>query len=126
MTFAEMQSIQADVKLNDAKVLVPYIEAALNAAQAPGAPAGLAALGSDAAGAGGGLPALRLGLLHADRARRRLRRVRHDGNRATPTQDEIDASVATTIYSLWRGRALALFVDAPLQARGLGSVLPAW
>ena len=43
-----------------------------------------------------------------------------DGNRATPTQAEIDASVATTIYSLWRGRALALFVDAPLRPAAWG------
>ena len=124
MSFEEMQSIQADVKLNDAKVLVPYIEAALSAAQAPGAPAGLAALGSDpeVQEAVSRLSAWDFstptGLADGYDA------SDTDGNRATPTQDEIDASVATTIYSLWRGRALALFVDAPLQARGLGSVLP--
>ena len=47
VSFGEMQSIQADVKLNDAAVLVPHITAALEAAQAPGASPELAALGSD-------------------------------------------------------------------------------
>ena len=124
ITFEEMQSIQADVELNDAKVLVPHILGAFAASQAGGAPAGLAALGAD--------PQVQEALM-------RLAFWDHstptgladgydasdtDGNRNAPTQDEIDASIAATIYSLWRGRALAAFVDAPLQARGLGSFLP--
>jgi penicillin amidase len=43
--------------------------------------------------------------------------------RAPPTQAEIDASVAATIYSLWRGQALAAVVDGPLTAAGLGGTL---
>ena len=46
------------------------------------------------------------------------------GVRAAPTQAEIDASVAATIYSLWRGQALAAVVDGPLTAAGLGAFLP--
>ena len=45
VSFSEMTSIQADQKLNDAEVLTPYITAALRAAQTPGAPPALAALG---------------------------------------------------------------------------------
>lgn len=124
MSFDEMKSIQADVKLNDAKVLVPYIEDALEAAQAPGAPAGLAALGADPQVADAverlsdwdfstptGIPQ---GYDANDK----------DGALGTPTQAEKDASVAATVYALWRSRALALFVDAPLQARGLGGFTP--
>ena len=124
VSFKDMQSIQADVELNDAKVLVPYIQAALSAAQAPGAPVGLAALGSDpeVQEAVGRLAAWEFttptGIADGYDA------SDTDGNRDAPTQAEIDASVATTIYSLWRGRILALLVDAPLQARGLGSFLP--
>jgi penicillin amidase len=124
ISFAEMQSIQADVKLNDAAVLAPSIAAALAAAQTPGAPPALAALGADPAvqEAAGRLAAWDLststgipeGYDAADL----------DGVRATPTQAEIDASVAATIYSLWRGRALARFVDGPLGAVGLGAFLP--
>jgi penicillin amidase len=124
ISFDEMKSIQSDVKLNDAAVLVPYIATAMSDAQTPGAPPALAALGSD--------PKLQ-------EAVTRLRgwdfttptglpegydAADVDGSRSTPTQAEIDASVAATIYSLWRGQALALIVDAPLVARGLGGFLP--
>jgi penicillin amidase len=124
ISFEEMQSIQADVKLNDAEVLVPYIVDALKAAQTPGAPPALAALGADprvqeaVARLGTWDFSTPTGIVEGyDASDRR-------GVRLTPKQREIDASVAATIYSLWRGQALAGIVDAPLQARGLGSVLP--
>ena len=47
VSFSEMQSIQTDVRLHDAAVLMPYVTAALQAAQTPGAPPALAALGAD-------------------------------------------------------------------------------
>jgi penicillin amidase len=124
VTFAEMQSIQADVTLHDASVLVPAITAALAAARTPGAPPALAALGADARvqdavarlgrwdfSTPTGIPE---GYDASDR----------NGQRAAPTQAEVDASVAATVYSLWRGQALAAIVDAPLVARGLGEHLP--
>jgi penicillin amidase len=124
VSFAEMQSIQADVKMNDAAVLVPHITAALAAAQAPGAPPTLAALGSDpqiqeavarlAAWDFSTPTGIPQGYDSSDSA----------GSLANPDQAEIDASVAATIYTLWRGQALARIVDAPLIARGLGGVLP--
>ena len=124
VSFAEMQSIQADVKLNDASVLVPSIVAALQAAQTPGAPAALAALGADA------------------RVREAVARLAAwdfstptgiaegydaadvDGARGPVSAAEADASVAATIYSLWRGQALAAIVDGPLTAVGLGAYTP--
>jgi penicillin amidase len=124
LSFSEMQSIQADVRLHDAEVLVPYITAALHAAQTPGAPPALVALGAD--------PSIQ-------EAVARLAAWQFStptgipegydasdpfGARLSPTQAEIDASVATTVYSLWRGRALAAIVDGPLATRGLGSFLP--
>jgi penicillin G amidase len=124
VSFSEMQSIQADVKLNDARVLVPHITAALEAAQDPAAPPALAGLGADpkiqeAVGRLGawdfstptGIPQ---GYDESD----------SPDALGTPTQAEIDASIAATIFSLWRGRALAQIVDAPLIARGLGGFLP--
>lgn len=120
VSFAQMESIQADVKLNDAAILAPWIVRAMQNAQTPGAPGPLAALGADVQlqqavarlGAWGfstptGIPE---GYDASD----------VDGVRRPPTQSEIDASVAATIYSLWRGQALALIVDQPLAARGLG------
>ena len=124
VSFAEMQSIQADVKLNDASVLVPSIVAALQAAQTPGAPPALAALGADpkvqeavarlAAWDFSTPTGIAEGYDAADVA----------GVRTPPTAAEIDASVAATIYSLWRGRALAAIVDGPLVAVGLGGFTP--
>jgi penicillin amidase len=124
VSFFEMTSIQSDEKLNDAEVLTPFITAGLQAAQTPGAPPALAAFGADP---------------KVQEAVARLAAWKFStptgipegydasdfyGIRYPPTQAEIDASVATTIYSLWRGRALAAIVDGPLIARGLGSFLP--
>jgi penicillin G amidase len=124
ISFSEMQSIQADQRLHDAEVLTPYITAALQAAQTPGAPPALAALGADpkVQEAVARLAAWQFstptGIAEGYDASDPF------GTRLPPTQAEIEASVATTIYSLWRGRALAAIVDGPLIARGLGSFLP--
>jgi penicillin amidase len=124
VSFSDMQSIQADQRLHDAEVLTPYITAALQAAQTPGAPPALAALGADpkVQEAVGRLAAWQFstptGIAEGYDASDPF------GFLLPPTQAEIDASVATTIYSLWRGRALAAIVDGPLIARGLGNFLP--
>jgi penicillin amidase len=124
VSFDEMESIQSDVTLNDAAVLVPYIVTAMADAQTPGAPPALAALGADpklqeaVTRLGGWNFSTPTGVPEGYDA------GDVDGSRSPPTQAEIDASVAATIYSLWRGQALALVVDAPLVARGLGSFLP--
>ena len=124
VSFFELTQIQSDEKLHDAEVLTPFVTAALAAARTPGAPPPLAALGAD--------PAIQ-------EAVARLAAWKFStptgiaegydasdfyGMRYPPTQAEIDASVATTIYSLWRGRVLAAIVDGPLAARGLGGFLP--
>jgi penicillin G amidase len=124
ISFSEMQSIQADQQLHDAEVLTPYITAALQAAQTPGAPPALAALGADpkVQEAVARLAAWQFstptGIAEGYDASDPF------GTRLPPTQAEIEASVATTIYSLWRGRALAAIVDGPLTVRGLGNFLP--
>jgi penicillin G amidase len=124
VSFSELQSIQADQRLHDAEVLTPYITAALAAAQTPGAPPALAALGADpkVQEAVARLAAWQFstptGIAEGYDASDPF------GLRLPPTQAEIDASVATTIYSLWRGQVLARVVDGPLVARGLGEFLP--
>jgi penicillin amidase len=124
VSFSEMQSIQADQRLHDAEVLTPYITAALAAAQTPGAPPALAALGADpkVQEAVARLAAWQFstptGIAEGYDASDPF------GFRLPPTQAEINASVATTIYSLWRGQVLARVVDGPLVARGLSDFLP--
>jgi penicillin G amidase len=124
VAFSEMQSIQSDQRLHDAEVLTPYITAALAAAQTPGAPPALAALGADpkVQEAVARLAAWQFstptGIAEGYDAGDPF------GFRLPPTQAEIDASVATTIYSLWRGQVLGAIVDGPLIARGLSNFLP--
>jgi penicillin G amidase len=124
VSLADMERIQRDVVLHDATVLVPYLEQAYRDAATPGAPAQLAALAADPA---------------VTEAVRRL--ASWDGStptgisegydasdvngvRAAPSSSEIANSVATTIYSLWRGQILHNTIDATLQRVGLGSALP--
>jgi penicillin amidase len=124
VSFEEMESIQSDVKLNDAEVLVPYIIAAFAAAQTPGAAPALAALGANprVQDAAARLAAwdfstptgIAAGYDASDA----------NGILSEPSAAEVSASVAAAIYSLWRGRILALLVDGPLTARGLGGFLP--
>ncbi|HET8651083.1 MAG TPA: penicillin acylase family protein [Gaiellaceae bacterium] len=122
VSFAEMQSIQADVKLHDAAVFVPYLTRALQAATTPGAPPELAALGANPAV---GEAVGRLGGWDFSTPTGIVEGWDAGASAGTPpSQDEIDASVATTIYSLWRGRLIANTVDATLQSVGLGGFLP--
>ena len=55
-------------------------------------------------GAGGGGPAARVDFSTPTGSRRATTRARSSASGPSPTQAEIDASVAATIYSLWRGR----------------------
>lgn len=119
MTFEEMQSIQADVRLLDGEVLAPYIVAAFANARRAGAPAALAALAArpDVAEAVGRLAAwdgsTPTGIVEGYDA------SDVDGNLAAPTQAEIDDSVAATLYAVWRGQAIANVIDARLKPYGL-------
>ena len=124
VTFAEMQSAQADVQLNDAEVLVPKIVAALQLAQTPGASPALAGLGADARVREAVARLAAWGFSTPTGIPEGYDESDVDGVRAAPSQAEIDASVATTIYSLWRGQALASIVDGPLTAAGLGAFTP--
>jgi penicillin amidase len=40
-------------------------------------------------------------------------------NLSAPTEAEINASVAATLYSVWRGQAIRRIIDEPLQAVGI-------
>jgi penicillin G amidase len=114
----DLQDIQADVSLLDARFFVPYIAAAFDNAGGPGKPAPLADLAADP---------------RIVEAIDRLRdwdfttptgiQAGYDAGDPVvvdasmlppPTADEISHSVAATIYSVWRGQAVRQFVDNPL------------
>ncbi len=118
-----MKRIQADVVLLDAQVLTPYIVAAYDSARQPGAPAELAGLAASPriAEAVGRLrgwdytapTGVATGYDAADVSGRLL----------APSPAEVKASIAATIYSVWRGRMIANGLDLTLN--GLGVPTPA-
>lgn len=114
----DMQEIQADTVLPDAAVFVPHLLQAWANAQSSGEPA-LAAFASQP---------------RVAEAARRLRGWNFttptgipegfdasdvSGQRLAPTAEEIAASVAATIYSVWRGQFVRNTLDAPLAPFGL-------
>lgn len=119
----DMQAIQADVTLLDAEVFAPYIVNAFANARQPGAAAALAALAADP---------------RIAEAVRRLTAWNYttptgvasgydavdvvNGVRLPPSAADVANSVATTIYSVWRGQAIRNGVDATLN--GLGVPIP--
>jgi penicillin amidase len=117
-TVADMQSIQADVVLLDAQFFVPYITRALDNGGASNIPAlaGLAANPGVAAAVNRlrawdfstptGIPE---GYDAAD----------VNGTLSSPSSAEIDASVAATLYSVWRGQFIKNTIDAVLSAGNL-------
>jgi penicillin amidase len=124
VTPADMQKLQANNQLMDAELVAPHLVHALERGTAGGAWAPLAALANDAA---------------VEQAVKRI----EEWNYATPTgiaqgydpgdnpaslpqptQADIDASVAASLFAVWRGQAIKNTVDATLTKVGLGSALP--
>lgn len=119
VSLEDMQRIQADVTLLDAAYFVPWILQAWDNANAPGADPALAALVADA----------RIGEAVGRLAEWDLRTPTGlaggydagDDPAALPEPDDaqIAASVAATLYSVWRGQAIRLVVDDTLAALGV-------
>jgi penicillin amidase len=119
VTAQDMEAVQANVELLDAEVFTPYILAAFDNAVAPGAPPELADLATDprVVESVGRLAAwdfstptgLPEGYDSSD----------SDGGLSPPGPEEIAASIAATIYSVWRGQMLGNTIDATLGAIGL-------
>jgi penicillin G amidase len=117
-TVADMQRIQADVVLLDAQYFVPWITGALNNAAGSSNPA-LAGLGQHP-GVVAAVNRLRTwdfstptgipeGYDSAD----------VNGVLSAPSSAEVEASIAATIYSVWRGQFIKNTIDAVLNAGNL-------
>jgi len=110
VTFEEMQSIQADVRMLDAEVLVPHLVRAWERAHRPGAPQRLVDM------AGGEFMAGLIGRLRAwdfstpTGIPEGYDASDVDGRLSAPTQAEIDASIAATIYASWRRWVVTVFL----------------
>jgi penicillin G amidase len=112
----DMKAMQADTVLVDAEVFVPFITAAMNSAKASGANPALAAL---AAAPGVADAITRLGkwdFTTPTGTAEGYDASDVNGALSTPSQTEIDNSVAATIYAAWRSRFMANTIDAVLTA----------
>ena len=125
VTVDEMKGFQSNTQQLDAELLVPFLKDAFAHARASGAPAELAALAGDA-GVAEAIQRLRAwdfstptGIAKGWDARDvegvRLPLIGPAG------QQEIRASIAATIYNVWRGFAVRNIVDARLADFGLGA-----
>jgi penicillin amidase len=115
LTLRDMKRFQSNVALLDAQYFVPWIVQALERAQTPGAEPALAALATPAViEAVGRLQAwdfttptgIPEGYDAAD----------VNGVRRQPSPAEVSASVAATLYSVWRGQLIRRVVDGPIGA----------
>jgi penicillin amidase len=115
--FEDMQSIQADTTLRDAPVLLPHLLQAVDRARRPGALPALAALAGQpgiaeaAARLGGWDFSSPTGLTEGWDAGKPA------GER--PSAASARASVAATLYTLWRGRLIANTIDRVVGGAGL-------
>ncbi len=118
----DMSDIQANVRLRDAEILNPFILEAFDRARAPNAAPELTQLLDDErlSEAVGRLRTWQFSTPTG--IREGYDRTDILGFRLEPTQSEIDASIATTIYSVWRSQVLKNTIDATLER--LGSDVP--
>jgi penicillin amidase len=124
ITAEDMQALQANTKALDAELVLPYLIAAYDDARQPGAWAPLAELAG------------------RDRIGQAIERLAAwDYSTPTgiaqgfdpgddpsalpePSQAEADASVAATLWAMWRSQALRDTIDATLDGVGLGDYRP--
>lgn len=121
LTPADLKDVQAETRLLDAEILTPHLVAAFDraAAAAPLGDPQLNALVADPRVADAilrlrtwdysfptGIPE---GFDHSD----------VDGALSAPSADEVAASIAATIYSVWRGQVIRRSIDAALEPLGL-------
>jgi penicillin amidase len=119
VSFQEMQSIQADVKLLDGQVFVPYILDALDNARRSKAPDKLRDLAKD--------PRLVEAVLRLSRwdfstptgIPEGYDASDVKGKRLPPTRAQIANSVAATLYAVWRSQFVKDTIDAQLTPFGL-------
>jgi penicillin G amidase len=119
MSFAKMQSIQADVTLRDAQAFVPYILDAFRNAERAGAPPSLAALTGNARLAEAVRRLSKWSLSTPTGIAEGYDASGQNGQRSPPTQSQIDDSVGATIYAVWRSEFIKRTIDAQLTPFGL-------
>jgi penicillin amidase len=113
MSPEDMKAIQADTVLIDAEVFVPFITKAMASAKQPGS-----ILAAFAANEGAAAAADRLSKWNFTTPTgidTGYDAVETNGVLTTPSQAEVDNSIAATIYAAWRSRFLTNTIDAVMK-----------
>ncbi|MFA7321972.1 MAG: penicillin acylase family protein [Dokdonella sp.] len=124
ITSNDMKALQANNQLMDAELVLPHLSAAFQAASAPGAWPQLAALAAE--------PRIAEAV---DRLQKwdystptGIQQGYDAGDNPAalpaPSQGQIDASVAASIYAAWRSTSIRNTIDKTLTNVGLGNYLP--
>lgn len=118
-----LASLQANNQMLDAQVLLPYIRAALANGWAPGAPSELATLANDRQVAEA-VARLRVWDYSTPTG---IREGYDPGDNPAalpePSHQEVQNSIAATVYSVWRGQIIRHTIDATLERIGLRGYL---
>ncbi|MEW6734302.1 MAG: penicillin acylase family protein, partial [Acidobacteriota bacterium] len=121
ITTEQARRFQASVQMRDAEVFMPFIRQAFENAQKPDAPPQLTALAMDA-----GVREAMDRFATWDFTTPTGLRVGFDSfvpfNQSEPSEAQINNSVSTTIYSLWRSQVVQNTIDKTLMARQLTTV----
>ncbi|HSR51046.1 MAG TPA: penicillin acylase family protein, partial [Acidobacteriota bacterium] len=116
VTLEDMKELQGNNALLDAELFTPFILQAWDNLQDPGIPESLTSLASDP-GVAEAVERLRNWDFSTPTGIPRGYDPGDDPlDLPEPSQDEIDASVAATIYSVWRGQFVRIAMDEPIQA----------
>ncbi len=115
----ECKRVQADVVLNDAPVFLPHLVAAFANAQAPGAHPDLVALAGDPRVADAVARLAAWDFTAPTGVPEGYDAADADGVLAPPGDGEIEASVAATIWSVFRGQLIRGAIDEALVPYGL-------
>ena len=114
LSFADMQAFQANVALLDAEYFVPWIVQALQRAQASGADPALAAFAKNAPVAEAVARLDTWDFTTPTGIAEGYDAADVNGVPGHPSPQEVSASVAATIYSVWRGQFIRQVIDAPI------------
>ncbi len=124
VTVGDFMALQGNNQMLDAELVLPHLLGAFSNATGPSAWGPLADLASNArvaeaidrlAGWDFSTPTgIRAGFDPGD----------NPLNLPEPSAEEVNASVAATIWAIWRAQAVRSIIDARLQALGLGAALP--
>ncbi|MBN8741519.1 MAG: hypothetical protein BGP24_19530 [Lysobacterales bacterium 69-70] len=124
VSVADMKNLQANNQLMDAELVSPHLVNALNRAKAAGAWAPLAALAADANVAAAVTRIAQWNFSTPTGLREGFDPGDNPNALAEPSAAEVDASVAASLFAIWRSQAIRNTVDATVSKVGLGAALP--